>query len=567
MKNLTIAILLLLTLTIVCGCAEAKNNDDKTTTSASETENAPVSLTETAEITETETEKGTEEAETTLIETESVKPIITPTLIIDGVNISEFTIVSKSSDAAKRLNEMLYAAGICNALPVSAGETDGKPSIVIEQKGFTAEEFTISLKDGNIYLNTAFNTTDLAIEELILNCIKAYDNGEFELTVKAGETITIAVGERDFSEYVMNDAVYNKGNLTGLSELWKKAASGEKIVIAALGGSITAGSGANSKESCYASRVYKYLRQEFPQTEIELINAGIGATGSAVGVYRLEADVLSHEPDLVIVEFAVNDADKHTGFENKEAYESIIRSCLASRCAVISLCLPQGASGNALRDGAQNEQKEIGKHYDIPVISITDMLRQNFIDGTMVWQEFSNDTVHPNEEGHKIIANVINAFIDASVKENAAAEDYKLPEIMNSDIFSGAAWYDTEEARPSSYGSFNEVEDPGFYQFKNNWLSEGGSDAEPMVFELEDCKTAAVMYLVAPTGNGFADGKAVVEVDGKTTEYELNAERDTWGKWASPILAFRSPDEKTHNVKITIYPGNGKLSVLRVGQS
>ncbi len=44
-----------------------------------------------------------------------------------------------------------------------------------------------------------------------------------------------------------------------------------------------------------------------PKAAFTEINAAIGGTGSDLGVYRLKQDVLDHKPDLMFVEFAVND--------------------------------------------------------------------------------------------------------------------------------------------------------------------------------------------------------------------------------------------------------------------
>ena len=46
----------------------------------------------------------------------------------------------------------------------------------------------------------------------------------------------------------------------------------------------------------------------FPASRVETINAGIPATGSDFGAQRVDRDVLVHRPDVVFIEFAVNDA-------------------------------------------------------------------------------------------------------------------------------------------------------------------------------------------------------------------------------------------------------------------
>ena len=50
-----------------------------------------------------------------------------------------------------------------------------------------------------------------------------------------------------------------------------------------------------------------HFQQAYPQASFTEINAAIGGTGSDLGVFRVQQDVLSKGPDLLFVEFAVND--------------------------------------------------------------------------------------------------------------------------------------------------------------------------------------------------------------------------------------------------------------------
>ncbi|WP_415910501.1 SGNH/GDSL hydrolase family protein [Oleiharenicola sp. Vm1] len=78
------------------------------------------------------------------------------------------------------------------------------------------------------------------------------------------------------------------------------AATGELRVVF-LGGSITAAEG-------WRTLTTERLRQLFPDAKIVATDAGLPGTGSDLGACRVERDVLRHRPDLVFVEFAVNDA-------------------------------------------------------------------------------------------------------------------------------------------------------------------------------------------------------------------------------------------------------------------
>src|SRR5256885_1588445 len=87
---------------------------------------------------------------------------------------------------------------------------------------------------------------------------------------------------------------------TGLPNVLSKLKSGAEVRIAYLGGSITAQDG-------WRPKTLNWFRQHFPKAQVREINAAIGGTGSDLGVFRLQHDVLEQKPDVLFIEFAVND--------------------------------------------------------------------------------------------------------------------------------------------------------------------------------------------------------------------------------------------------------------------
>ena len=63
-------------------------------------------------------------------------------------------------------------------------------------------------------------------------------------------------------------------------------------------------------QSCYGARLKEMLNLLYPSVPVQLINAGISGDSAKGGLARLERDVLSHHPDLVVVGFALNDSTK-----------------------------------------------------------------------------------------------------------------------------------------------------------------------------------------------------------------------------------------------------------------
>lgn len=86
----------------------------------------------------------------------------------------------------------------------------------------------------------------------------------------------------------------------GLPNFFAKLERGDTVRIAYLGGSITAQDG-------WRPKTLRWFQEQYPKARVSEINAAVGGTGSGLGVYRLRHDVLEHKPDLIFVEFAVND--------------------------------------------------------------------------------------------------------------------------------------------------------------------------------------------------------------------------------------------------------------------
>ena len=90
-------------------------------------------------------------------------------------------------------------------------------------------------------------------------------------------------------------------------------------------------------KNAYHSKVMQIFSVIFPNVPINVINAGISGANTAEGVERLERDVLSHKPDLVVVCFGLNDCTKGTEkvFEYKENLRNIFSGIKKSGAEVI----------------------------------------------------------------------------------------------------------------------------------------------------------------------------------------------------------------------------------------
>ena len=204
---------------------------------------------------------------------------------------------------------------------------------------------------------------------------------------------------------VIQRSLVKLGDTTRLQQAMAKARRGEKVTIAFIGGSITEGAKATLKERRYVELVGGWWRKTFPKAQIEVVNAGIGATGSSFGALRVQRDVLSQNPDVLIVEFAVNDTNSEA---NAQTYEGLIRHALNSpkSPAVLLLFMLHQDGSNA-----QEWFTKVGAHYKLPMVSYRDAIFPEIQAGKVKWDDISPDTVHPNDIGHNYTAQIIDSLL------------------------------------------------------------------------------------------------------------------------------------------------------------
>ncbi len=82
--------------------------------------------------------------------------------------------------------------------------------------------------------------------------------------------------------------------------------AGGPLTIVALGSSSTYGTGASSQRHSYPSRLAAFLAEHYPGIKVRVINRGIGGEEAQAMAARIDRDVLSERPDLVIWQVGTN---------------------------------------------------------------------------------------------------------------------------------------------------------------------------------------------------------------------------------------------------------------------
>ncbi len=215
-------------------------------------------------------------------------------------------------------------------------------------------------------------------------------------------------------------------SFSSLSAVMARLKSGNEISITALGGSITTGYAANPPlQKGWAAVVNEWWQKKAEETggRVVYYNAGVSGTDSAFAAARLKDHILDRNPDLVFLEFAMNDQwlDRRV---RERSYEGIIRSMLKNGSAVFSLFVNEK---NPPYRSNQEEQQKICSHYGIPYISWKDCVSSEN-DGT-VWNTYFNgaETIHPNDAGHASIASYIIEQLEKVWASQGSNADIRIP--------------------------------------------------------------------------------------------------------------------------------------------
>ena len=186
-------------------------------------------------------------------------------------------------------------------------------------------------------------------------------------------------------------------------------------IYVAFGDSITDGYGVPRG---FVSFLTEQISKTHPDLDLITINAGMSGDTSRGGLYRLGRDVIEHRPDLVSINFGVNDAfsgiSPRQFSDNLRDMASRIRDAGCDRILMLSCeaipedwaeqqVLPYWEAMKALADEVNCFYADVHGRW-------VEELRGGRPESDLI---ISGD-LHPNEEGHRLIAEAVFGAMQAS---------------------------------------------------------------------------------------------------------------------------------------------------------
>ena len=183
----------------------------------------------------------------------------------------------------------------------------------------------------------------------------------------------------------------------------------EKLVVLALGDSLTAGFGVQEEES-FPSRLQVKINQS--NLRHKVINAGVSGDTTAGGVRRIDW-LMKHKPNIVILALGANDGLR--GLSTKEMQinlETMIRISHENNAQVLLAgmkALPNYGKDYQLK--FESVYADLAKKYDLVYLPF-------LLEGVAGVREHTRpDGLHPTESGYKLVADLVWRYLEPMLKK------------------------------------------------------------------------------------------------------------------------------------------------------
>lgn len=168
--------------------------------------------------------------------------------------------------------------------------------------------------------------------------------------------------------------------------------------------------------NAYPHLLHVGLKRRFPHAVINVTVTAIGGENSVAGAARFARDVLSRKPDVVTIDYALN--DRGIGLEPaRKAWESMIAQSKAAGVKVIFLT-PSGDLSAKMIDAADplcrhaEQIRALAKANGVALVDSFAAFQTAARKGRMA--ELMSQSNHPNRAGHELIANELLSWFPTS---------------------------------------------------------------------------------------------------------------------------------------------------------
>ena len=397
-------------------------------------------------------------------------------------------------------------------------------------------------QDGTISISDA-----VLLSEYLLGKIKTFEEGYSQTEKKTDDDNKWDSYVETASENMIkfySDSILQMGNTSRLCDKLEKGENGDKIKVAYLGGSITEG-------KKYTDPFSAYIKEAFAPNA-EFINAGLSGTSSVVGLMRAQRDILDASPDIIFLEFSVND---HPEEIYKKGFESLVKKCLSQDNDPAVIILINRSKGGY---SSKSQMAAIGKNFDVPVISMDDALTNAFNSGLLTTGDYFTDEYHPHDKGGQLISDCLGYFFRQAMKSQNRTGSYTIP---SSSVYgceyASASIVPVSELKNLNPGSFTPNNSNTRFAYGYSFQKNSANNA--LTFSAE----GKGIFVVFQSNQNSSLGNLVVTVNGQSKT--INGNRNyAWGG-SDADIAYIQDNSGSLEVSLKMENANTDFNIYGIG--
>lgn len=170
----------------------------------------------------------------------------------------------------------------------------------------------------------------------------------------------------------------------------------------------------NTLES-YPYHVLKAIKSRYPTAVVNIINTSIGGENSVSGEKRFKSEVLTHKPDVLFIDYGLN--DRRVGLEKAySAWSSMITKALREDIKIILLTPSPDQNVKLLEDNTEldlhtSQIIRLSKKYGIGIVDSYSLFKDK-VDSDNSISTYMSQINHPNGKGHQLIADEIIKYFE-----------------------------------------------------------------------------------------------------------------------------------------------------------
>lgn len=330
---------------------------------------------------------------------------------------------------------------------------------------------------------------------------------------------------------------------------FRRAIRKGRVVMGFVGGSITEA----HREGNWPYFVASWFLRRFPGVEFVWENAAIGGTGSMSGLMRVDRDLVSHDCDLIFIEYAVNDGPGEETFRTREG---LIRRLLAEERDLVFVELYQQGMYDEMCRGevpaSVAELETLAEHYRISSVWSGLHAFNEQRAGRMSWEAWLPEGLHPEALGSSIYAEPVLALLESELDApdgETTPWGENLPTPLNAANWESIYEIPWESVRfHGPWAAMREVMLP-WYRLARSTSADGAS----LSFEFEGRALCAMFNF------GKMSGKMFYRID-EGPELVLEDIRADWVPDKNWCVPYRFCDDLTpgrHTFQLTVRHGEG----------